>query len=41
MNPATFIGRAPEQVKQFLELELEPALQQYVGQLDKEGHLEI
>ena len=33
-DPATFIGRAPEQVKNFLAKEVEPALAVYKDQLD-------
>ena len=34
MDPATFIGRAPEQVTEFLEEEVNPVLENYQGQLE-------
>jgi len=33
MNPSTFIGRAPEQVYQFIEMEVNSALAPYQSQL--------
>jgi len=34
MDPSTFIGRAPEQVREFLDEEVYPALEKYKGQLE-------
>ena len=34
MDPATFIGRAPEQVTEFLEEEVDPVLRRYEGKLE-------
>merc|ERR1719471_166703 len=34
MDPATFVGRAPEQVVEFLEAEVQPLLERYAGQLE-------
>ena len=34
MDAKTFIGRAPEQVTEFLEEEVAPVLQRYEGRLD-------
>ena len=34
MDPKTFIGRAPEQVTEFLTEEVEPVLQRYQGKLE-------
>ena len=34
MEPKTFIGRAPEQVTEFLTEEVEPVLQRYQGKLE-------
>ena len=34
MDPKTFIGRAPEQVTEFLSEEVEPILQRYQGKLE-------
>lgn len=31
LNPSSFVGRAPEQVKEFLEEEVEPVLANYKG----------
>jgi adenylosuccinate lyase len=39
-NPKTFIGRAPEQVEEFLRLEVTPALEPYMGSM-QEGSAEI
>ena len=33
MDPKTFIGRAPEQVTEFLAEEVEPILERYEGRL--------
>jgi len=34
MDPSTFVGRAPEQVVEFLEAEVQPLLDRYAGQLE-------
>ena len=34
MDPKTFIGRAPEQVTEFLSEEVEPVLARYKGKLE-------
>jgi len=34
MDPSTFVGRAPQQVEEFLKEEVYPVLEQYKGQLD-------
>ena len=39
-NPKTFIGRAPEQVEEFVRLEVTPALEPYMGSM-QEGSAEI
>jgi adenylosuccinate lyase len=39
-NPKTFIGRAPEQVEEFLKLELSPALEPYRTSM-QEGSAEL
>lgn len=41
LNPSTFIGRAPEQVTEFLEEEVQPVLEKYKGKLGKAAVLEI
>ena len=33
MDPATFVGRAPEQVTEFIEEEVDPVLKKYEGKL--------
>lgn len=33
VDPATFVGRAPEQVDEFLEQEVQPVLAKYKGKL--------
>jgi adenylosuccinate lyase len=39
-NPKTFIGRAPEQVEEFLTLEVAPALEPYKSSM-QEGSAEL
>jgi adenylosuccinate lyase len=39
-NPKTFIGRAPEQVEEFLRLEVTPVLEPYMGSMQG-GSVEI
>jgi adenylosuccinate lyase len=39
-NPKTFIGRAPEQVEEFLRLEVAPALEPYEGSM-QEGSADL
>ena len=39
MDPSTFIGRAPQQVAEFLEEEVNPVLRRYEGKL--EGTVEL
>ncbi|XP_078033923.1 adenylosuccinate lyase [Augochlora pura] len=39
LDPSTFVGRAPEQVVEFLEEEVYPVLENYQGQLG--GHVEL
>jgi len=34
LDPATFIGRAPEQVTEFINEEVDPVLKKYEGRLD-------
>ena len=34
MDPRTFIGRAPQQVTEFLSEEVEPVLERYQGKLE-------
>ena len=34
LDPATFVGRAPEQVDEFLEEEVIPVLEKYQGKLE-------
>ncbi|XP_021937009.1 adenylosuccinate lyase isoform X2 [Zootermopsis nevadensis] len=41
LDPKTFIGRAPEQVTEFLQEEVYPVLKQYKGKTDKTAVLEI
>lgn len=41
LDPATFIGRAPEQVDKFLKNHVEPALAPYVEVLRDEGRAEL
>jgi adenylosuccinate lyase len=41
MDPATFIGRAPQQVDRFLKEEVAPALAPYAGKLGGASHLEV
>ncbi|CAG2057225.1 unnamed protein product [Timema podura] len=41
LDPATFVGRAPEQVTEFLQEEVYPILDQYKGRVGKPVTLEI
>ena len=41
MDPATFIGRAPEQVAEFLEEEVAVVLKRYEGKLEGEVTLSV
>jgi adenylosuccinate lyase len=41
LDPSSFVGRAPEQVTEFLTEEVEPVLGKYKGQLDGEVELKI
>ena len=41
MNPETFVGRAPSQVLQFVEREVEPALLKYQSVLRVEAKVHI
>lgn len=41
MDPATFIGRAPEQVYEFIEEWVEPALKPYEEALKKAKKVEL
>ena len=41
MDPKTFIGRAPEQVTEFLTEEVEPVLQRYQGKLEGSVSLSV
>ncbi|XP_053392633.1 adenylosuccinate lyase-like [Mercenaria mercenaria] len=41
LDPSTFIGRAPEQVKRFLEVEVKPAIKPYSNKLDEISELNL
>lgn len=41
LDPRTFVGRAPEQVIEFLEEEVQPMLENYQGLLDESVELNI
>ncbi|XP_059090539.1 adenylosuccinate lyase-like [Tigriopus californicus] len=41
LEPATFVGRAPEQVTDFIREEVEPVLQKYEGQLSGSAELKV
>uniref|UniRef100_A0A023GNJ8 Adenylosuccinate lyase n=1 Tax=Amblyomma triste TaxID=251400 RepID=A0A023GNJ8_AMBTT len=41
LNPSSFIGRAPEQVKEFVEKEVTPALEPYKAQLNVEANVHL
>lgn len=41
LDPRTFVGRAPEQVIEFLEEEVQPVLENYQGLLDESVELNI
>lgn len=41
LDPKTFVGRAPEQVDEFLLEEVQPILAKYAGQLDAKAVLNV
>ena len=41
LDPARFIGRAPEQVDRFIQEVVEPIRTRYTGKLDREAHLHV
>lgn len=41
MDPSTFVGRAPEQVAEFLAEEVQPVLERYAGQLGGSASLAV
>ncbi|XP_076340673.1 adenylosuccinate lyase [Tachypleus tridentatus] len=41
LDPISFVGRAPQQVKEFLEQEIKPALEPYREELTKESILNV
>lgn len=41
MDPSTFIGRAPQQVDEFLEEEVSPMLSKYPGLLSQTVELKV
>jgi adenylosuccinate lyase len=41
MDPKTFIGRAPEQTRAFLEREVKPKLAPYAGFMDGKAELSV
>ncbi len=41
LDPATFVGRAPEQVDRFLAEEVKPAIARYAGHLDGSSQLHV
>lgn len=41
LDPSTFIGRAPQQVTKFLDLEVKPALKPYANMLDEIAELDL
>ena len=41
LEPNTFIGRAPEQVQEFYDEEIQPVLQKYQGQLEQKVVLKV
>jgi adenylosuccinate lyase len=41
LDPSTFVGRAPEQVAEFLQEEVEPALAQFGGSLVQGSELRV
>lgn len=41
LDPKTFVGRAPQQVQEFLAEEVEPVLAKYDGQLDVTVELKV
>ena len=41
LDPATFIGRAPEQVREFIDEEVKPILDKYEGKLGGTAELKV
>ncbi len=41
LDPAAFVGRAPEQVEAFVEAEVKPALARYAGELEGSSELAV
>ena len=41
LDPTTFVGRAPQQVDEFIEEEVKPVLSKYQGQLDVKVVLKV
>lgn len=41
LDPSTFIGRCPEQVVKFLDVEVAPALEKYKSDIEKIGGAEL
>ncbi|KAH7944565.1 hypothetical protein HPB52_021382 [Rhipicephalus sanguineus] len=41
LHPSSFIGRAPEQVKEFVEKEVFPALEPYKAQMNVEANVQL
>lgn len=41
LDPSTFIGRAPEQVKKFLEVEVKPAIKLYSNKMEEISELNL
>lgn len=41
LDPKTFVGRAPQQVEEFLQEEVHPVLNKYHGQLDVKVELKV
>lgn len=41
LNPSTFIGRAPEQVEEFLQEEVQPVLSKYPNLVDRDVELKV
>jgi len=41
LKPSSFIGRAPQQVTEFIEEEVNPALQPYANQLDGKAQVNV
>ena len=41
LDPAAFIGRAPEQTREFIAAEVEPIRRKYKGRLGQAGELKV